>query len=372
MRTLDRALTSLSPLALLGVLVAIDVAIVLVGWTLYGLPTWPDITPPRILNLLTGEPLIRLVGDDISISNSLLTMWIVMAILLLLAYAGTRRLSLIPGGLQGGLEVAVQTLVDFVVDTGGPAAAKYVPLVGTLFLFILLCNWLGVVPLVGQIPLFHAPTADYHITLGLAVVAFVAYQAEGIRTLGRGYFNRWFNAAGFKEGAYRVPRRDHPYPDAHRTSLGEHLRGRSDARGHGGRPLRGRDPGIIAIRRVRNVHRPLAGGHLRDAHAPLLRSRDRITRRTRGIDDGTRADIKGGNARMNLGWLAAGIAVGFAVLGVGIGLGIATAKSSEAIGRNPDAAPLIRNNLVLGAALAEGLGVLSLVVGILLIFLTHP
>ena len=75
---------------------------------------------------------------------------------------------------------------------------------------------------------------------------------------------------------------------------------------------------------------------------------------------------------MNLGWLAAGIAVGFAVLGVGSGLGIATAKSSEAIGRNPDAAPLIRNNLVLGAALAEGLGVLSLVVGILLIFLTHP
>jgi len=60
---------------------------------------------------------------------------------------------------------------------------------------------------------------------------------------------------------------------------------------------------------------------------------------------------------MNLGWLAAGIA---------------TAKSSEAIGRNPDAAPLIRNNLILGAGLAEGLGVLSLVVGILLIFLTHP
>src|SRR5438309_10677894 len=202
MRTLDRALTSLSPLALLGILVAIDVAIVLVGWTLYGLPTWPDITPPRLLNLLTGEPLIRLVGDDISISNSLLTMWIVMAILLLLAYAGTRRLSPVPAGLQGGLEVAVQTLVDFVVDTGGPAAAKYVPLVGTLFLFILLCNWLGVVPLVGQIPLLHAPTADYHITLGLAIVAFVGYQAEGIRTLGRGYFKRWLNLESLKEGPF--------------------------------------------------------------------------------------------------------------------------------------------------------------------------
>src|SRR5437879_1526507 len=202
MRTLDRALTSLSPLALLGILVAIDLAIVLVGWALYGLPTWPDITPPRILHLLTGEPRIRIAGDEISISNSLVTMWAVMAILIVLAYAGTRKLALIPGGLQGGLEVAVQTLVDFVVDTGGPAAAKYVPLVGTLFLFILLCNWLGVVPLVGQIPLLHAPTADYHITLGLAIVAFVGYQAEGIRTLGRGYFKRWLNLESFKEGPF--------------------------------------------------------------------------------------------------------------------------------------------------------------------------
>jgi len=75
---------------------------------------------------------------------------------------------------------------------------------------------------------------------------------------------------------------------------------------------------------------------------------------------------------MNLGWLAARPPFGCAVLGVGIGLGVASAKSSEAIGRNPDAAPLIRNHLILGAGLAEGLGVLSLVVGILLIFLTHP
>ena len=202
MRMLDRRLMSLSPLVLLGTIAAIDIAMLLVGWVLFGLPSWPDITPPRILHLLTGEPLVRIAGDEISISNSLVTMWIVMALLIVVSYAGTRKLALVPRGLQGGLEVAVQTLVDFVVDTGGPAAARYVPLVGTLFLFILLCNWLGVVPLVGQIPLLHAPTADYHVTLGLAIVAFVAYQAEGIRTLGRGYFSRWFNTAGFKEGAF--------------------------------------------------------------------------------------------------------------------------------------------------------------------------
>ena len=69
---------------------------------------------------------------------------------------------------------------------------------------------------------------------------------------------------------------------------------------------------------------------------------------------------------MELAGLAAGIAVGFGVLGPGIGIGFATAKASEAIGRNPDAAGAIRANLILGAALAEGLGILAFVIGILL------
>lgn len=64
--------------------------------------------------------------------------------------------------------------------------------------------------------------------------------------------------------------------------------------------------------------------------------------------------------------LAAGIAVAFGVLGPGLGIGLLTAKSSEAIGRNPDASGPIRTNMILGAALAEGLGILAFVLGILL------
>ena len=69
---------------------------------------------------------------------------------------------------------------------------------------------------------------------------------------------------------------------------------------------------------------------------------------------------------MEFAGLAAGIAVGFGVLGPGIGVGIIAGKSSEAIGRNPDAVGLIRTNMILRAALAEGLGILSFVLGILL------
>jgi F-type H+-transporting ATPase subunit c len=77
-------------------------------------------------------------------------------------------------------------------------------------------------------------------------------------------------------------------------------------------------------------------------------------------------DEKQQEGNMNLAWLAAGIAVGFGVLGPGIGIGILTAKSSEAMGRNPDAAATIRTNMIIGAALAEGLGILAFVLGILL------
>ena len=69
---------------------------------------------------------------------------------------------------------------------------------------------------------------------------------------------------------------------------------------------------------------------------------------------------------MEFAGLGAGIAVGFGVIGPGIGIGILTGFSSEAIGRNPDAAGRIQTNMILGAALAEGLGILSFVLGILL------
>ena len=57
------------------------------------------------------------------------------------------------------------------------------------------------------------------------------------------------------------------------------------------------------------------------------------------------------------------------VIGPGIGIGILTGMSTSAMGRNPDAAATIRQTWLLGAAFAEGLGILAFVVGVLIIFL---
>jgi F-type H+-transporting ATPase subunit c len=66
--------------------------------------------------------------------------------------------------------------------------------------------------------------------------------------------------------------------------------------------------------------------------------------------------------------IGAGLAA-LGVIGPGIGIGILAGLSSQAIGRNPDAAGQIRGTAILLAALAEGLGVLAIVVGILAIFI---
>jgi F-type H+-transporting ATPase subunit c len=66
--------------------------------------------------------------------------------------------------------------------------------------------------------------------------------------------------------------------------------------------------------------------------------------------------------------IGAGLAA-LGVIGPGLAVGILTGMSTAAIGRNPDAASQIRGTFIIGAAFAEGLGVLAVVVGLLIIFL---
>jgi ATP synthase F0 subunit c len=65
--------------------------------------------------------------------------------------------------------------------------------------------------------------------------------------------------------------------------------------------------------------------------------------------------------------LGAGIAM-FGAIGAGIGVGIAASGGLQAIGRNPDAAPLIQTNMILGMAFAEAVAIYALAVALIIIF----
>ncbi len=190
-------------------------AVAVIGAAVTGnLPNWPPGQADIHVAEQAGSPLWHIAGDetppaaggvlgiwnDISISNSIFTAWIVMAVLIVLGFLAGRTAGEVPGRLQGFFELIVQFLVDFMKDAGGPQVVRFLPLFGTLFLFALFSNWLGVIPLVGQVELLHAPTADYHTNLGLALTGFVWYQAAGIRQNGIAYFTRWINFTGFRDG----------------------------------------------------------------------------------------------------------------------------------------------------------------------------
>jgi F-type H+-transporting ATPase subunit a len=87
------------------------------------------------------------------------------------------------------------------MSLGGPAARPYMPLFAGFFLYILFSNWSGLIPPIGKLEQFRAPTSDVNITVGLALVAFFFIEYQGFKALGvRGYLSKFFPFGEFKNG----------------------------------------------------------------------------------------------------------------------------------------------------------------------------
>ena len=142
-----------------------------------------------------------LVVLDFTISSSLFTGWIVMALIILLAFVMSRGIKVSPTGRQNALEYVYEGLANLATSLGGPKARRYVPAFVAFFLFILISNWSGLFPGVGRTEQLRAPTSDVNTTIGLALVAFVMFHVEGVRALGvRRYLGKFFSLRAFKDG----------------------------------------------------------------------------------------------------------------------------------------------------------------------------
>ena len=136
-----------------------------------------------------------------SISNTILTMWIVMALVLAAAILMTRGGKLLPGRAQNLFEFFYEFLSDFGVGLAGPKARPYIPIFAAFFILILFDNWIGLVPPVGKIELLRAPSSDVNVTIGMALVSFTIFHVEGFRHLGvRGYLGKFFPFGAFRHG----------------------------------------------------------------------------------------------------------------------------------------------------------------------------
>lgn len=110
--------------------------------------------------MAVASPHISLAAESftiagVTVSNALLTTWIVMAVLVILSVLATKKLKNKPGRGQMLVELLVGGLFSFFEKLGGSHGKTYAPLAVTLFLFIVLSNWAGLIPGVGTIGFFE-------------------------------------------------------------------------------------------------------------------------------------------------------------------------------------------------------------------------
>ena len=121
------------------------------------------------------------IGDYNLVFNieTLIMTWIVMSVLILFAVTATKKIAHVPGPLQNIAELIVTTFDDLVRDALDiEGYRKYFPLICALFMFLLLSNWLGIIPYLSE------PTKDLNTPLSMGLLGFVIAHYSGIKAKG--------------------------------------------------------------------------------------------------------------------------------------------------------------------------------------------
>ncbi len=130
---------------------------------------------PTFFDLIPIDKHTEILGLTLHQWLPLVMSMMIIASLAVFAMMATSNLKKIPGGLQAILEILVEALDNFVKSILGNLSDKFLPFIGTLFLYILIMN------LIGQVPLLHSPTTNYNTTLALTLLVFFATQYYGIK-----------------------------------------------------------------------------------------------------------------------------------------------------------------------------------------------
>jgi F-type H+-transporting ATPase subunit a len=180
------------------------------------------------------EPIFKF--NDFPISNTLITAWIAMILLATIAFLATRKMQLVPSGLQNAFELVIEALLGLAESVAGSRGRQFFPIAATIFLFVVVSNLLGLIPGFGPIgtitlepghhappgiaeisipqifapeeheknapkdkqptlaPFLRSPSTDINFPLALALISVTMTQVFGMQALGiLGYWSKFFN-----------------------------------------------------------------------------------------------------------------------------------------------------------------------------------
>ncbi len=162
-------------------------------------------------NTLYSEPIMHIGG--FTVTNSLLTSGVALLIILLFVILVRRNLKKVPTGAQNILEMIIEGFLGIFDDVTGSRkrSLQFAPVVLAVFLFIVINNWMGLLPGVGSIgqivqtsegkffiPYLRGATADINTTLALATIGVVLSHIFGILAVGWWkYLNKFINIQAF-------------------------------------------------------------------------------------------------------------------------------------------------------------------------------
>lgn len=224
--------------------VLVPTGIIVVALVIINVLPIPGVIVPEIS--IPAEVVLEPFG--IPITNTLLATWLAMLILILVSWAITRKMEMVPGRWQGFLEMIVEALYNLVEGAAEKKwARRFFPIVGSIFLFLVLSNWMGLTPLYGGwgplhhsdhgypvqwlneshtiglwvpgdgegeeaegahdehgggeelyalAPMFRSAATDLNVTLALALVSVVMTQYFGVKALGVKYFGKFIAIGG--------------------------------------------------------------------------------------------------------------------------------------------------------------------------------
>ena len=133
------------------------------------------------------------------ITNTLLASWVVVGVLVAIALVLSRGMRSVPTGLQNIFELFVEGFLNLMEGVFGSykKAEQYFPIIATIFLFVIISNWFGILPGVGTIgffehhageqvfvPFLRSAASDLNFTLALGAIAIILVNAAGFGALG--------------------------------------------------------------------------------------------------------------------------------------------------------------------------------------------
>ena len=128
-------------------------------------------------------PEIKIAGVDLSFTNASLFMVVSTAIIIAFLYFGSRERKIIPSKIQLITEMLYNFVAKMISDTAGSKAKPYFPFIFSLFMFVLICN------MVGMLPYSFTVTSHIIVTLIMALFIFVAVTIIGFVKHGFKYLN---------------------------------------------------------------------------------------------------------------------------------------------------------------------------------------